>query len=132
MRRATLLALLACAHAAPRAPPGYGLTREAAVELCLPTGVQAYLKALRCDDGSPPEVHRIGSVGPRTTTAEASDPRLLSQMDPGRPLSPGEPDLHIVDAFEARCGARAATLYVDMYHCPAPSPLAPEGFTLSP
>ncbi len=130
MRRGLLLALLSCAHVAPRAPPGYGLSRENAVEVCLPTGVQAYLKALRCPGGAPPDAHRIGSVGPRSAMVDPNDPRLLEQMDPGHPLAPGEPDLHVVDAFELTCAANTQTVYIDMYHCPSARPFAPDGLHL--
>jgi hypothetical protein len=101
------------------------------VEVCLPPGEQAFLKALRCPSGEAVEVRRIGSVGARAAAPSDSDPRLLQQMDPGRPLAPGEPDLHIVDAFEARCPERTSTLFLDMYHCPAQPLGAPDGFTLS-
>jgi hypothetical protein len=49
-------------------------------------------------------------------------------MDPERRLQPGEPDFHIVDAFEARCAGATYTLFVDMYHCPAATPPAADGF----
>ena len=122
-----------CAHAeAPQLPPHFGLAREAAVEVCLPTGEAAWLKALRCPGGEVPRAERQGSIGPRTEVGPADGERALLQMDPGRPLGRGEPDLHVVDAFKAACGARVTTLFLDMYHCTAPPPrAAPAGFTFA-
>lgn len=115
MRRApAILLLLACAHAPPQ--PWRGLTRQQAVEVCLPPGEQAYLSSLQCPDGAAAQAHRIGSVGSRNQTT-SDDPRLLQQMDPGEPLKPGELDLHIVDAFEVQCPTELKTVYLDMYHC---------------
>jgi len=130
MGRALLLALFACAHARPSAPPGYGLARGQAIEVCLPPGELAYLRALRCPGGQLVEAKRLGSVGTRSQLADANDPRALLQMDPLRPLQPGEPDLHIVDALEVHCPGKTVTLFLDMYHCPARPPSAPQGFTL--
>ncbi len=127
---ATLAA--ACGHRAQtRPPPGFGLTRAAAVEVCLPPGESAFFKALRCPGGDAPRIERQGSIGPRTEVGTEDGERALLQMDPGRPLAPGERDLHAVDAFKVACGARETMLFLDMYHCGAP-PLhtAPEGFTL--
>ena len=123
-------ALGSCAHGeAVRPPPDFGLTRAAAVEVCLPTGERAWLGALRCPDGEPPRTERQGSIGPRTEVGKDDGERALLQMDPGRPLERGEPDLHIVDAFQAACGPRTTTLYLDFYHCGAPAPrAAPAGF----
>jgi len=118
MRGALLLLCLACAHATP-APAGFGLSREQAIEVCLPPGEKAYLAALRCRDGSRPLPKRLGSIGSRTTPADPDDPRMLLQMDPERRLAQGEPDFHIVDAVEARCPDAVTTLFFDMYHCPA-------------
>ena len=132
MRRLLLAAALAaCAHAAPPppSPPGFGRSRERAAEVCLPPGVKAYLTGLRCPDGSRAQTGRVGSVGSRLTPVDPNDPRILLQMDPERPLQPGEPDLHIVDAFEARCPGALYTLFLDMYHCPSPPQPAPDGFT---
>jgi len=128
--RSVLLAVLAgCAHAAAAPPPpiGFARSKERAAEVCLPPGVKAWLQSLRCPDGSEPQTKRIGSVGSRITPADPNDPRILLQMDPERPLQPGEPDLHIVDAFEARCPGATYTLFVDMYHCPAPPQPAADG-----
>ena len=69
----------------------------------------------------------MGSVGSRNQPVDPNDPRILLQMDPERPLAPGEPDLHIVDAVEARCPGATFTLFFDMYHCPAKEQPAVEG-----
>lgn len=126
-----MAALAACAHG-PVGPAGMGLTKERAVEVCLPPGEQAYLAALRCPRGEKPQARRMGSVGNRNQPVDPNDPRILLQMDPALPLQPGEPDLHIVDAIEARCPGATYTLFFDMYHCPPPAQPPPEGFTLEP
>ena len=118
--------MLGCAHG-PVSPPGFGLSKERAVEVCLPPGEKAYLSGLRCPDGSPPKPRRVGSIGSRLQPVDPNDPRILLQMDPERPLAPGEPDLHIVDAFEAHCPGAVYTLFFDMYHCPASPQPAPDG-----
>jgi hypothetical protein len=122
------LAALGCAHGAS-GPAGFGLERARAVEVCLPPGEKAYLDSLRCADGSPPRARHAGNVGARTNAVDRDDPRLLLQMDPERPLGPGEPDFHIVEEVELRCPAASVAIYVDMYHCPARDQPPPEGFT---
>ena len=107
---------------------GFARSKERAAEVCLPPGAKAWLAGLRCRDGAAPETHRVGSVGNRITPVDPNDPRILLQMDPERPLQRGEPDLHIVDAFEARCAGATYTLFIDMYHCPAPQQPAADGF----
>jgi hypothetical protein len=106
------------------------MSKERAVEVCLPPGEKAYMAALRCPDGARPQPRRLGSVGSRNQPMDPDDPRILLQMDPERALQAGEPDLHIVDAIEARCPNATYTVFLDMYHCPAQAPLPPEGFTL--
>ena len=97
--------------------------------MCLPPGVKAYLAGLRCPGGGEPQTGRVGSVGTRMAPVDPNDPRILLQMDPERPLQPGEPDLHIVDAFEVRCPGATYTVFIDMYHCPAPPQPPPDGLT---
>jgi hypothetical protein len=63
------------------------------------------------------------------TPVDPNDPRILLQMDPERPLQPGEPDLHIVDAFEVRCPSATYAVFIDMYHCPAPPQPSPDGLS---
>ena len=121
---------MACGHQVPRPSPDFGLSRAAAVEVCLPPGQAAFLKGLRCPGGAPPRAERQGSVGTRTEVGPDDGERALLQMDPGRPLQRGERDLHVVDAFRLACGARETTLFLDMYHCGVPPPrAAPAGFT---
>ena len=130
MRGVLFLALAGCAHAAAvPSPPGFARSKERAAEVCLPPGEKAYLTGLRCAGGSSPGIRRIGSVGSRVSPVDPDDPRILLQMDPERPLQPGEPDLHIVDAFETRCGGATYTLFIDMYHCPSPPQPPADGFT---
>ncbi len=125
-----LLALAGCAHAAAAPPPpGFARSKDRAAEVCLPPGVKAYLGGLRCPGGGEPQTKRIGSVGSRLVPVDPNDPRILLQMDPERPLQPGEPDLHIVDAFEVRCPGATYTVFIDMYHCPAPPQPPPDGLT---
>lgn len=132
MRRCALILLLACAHA-PAAPPGFGRSKEKAVEVCLPPGEKAYFLALRCADGTAPRTRRLGNVGTRTQPVDPDEPRLLLQMDPERPLAKGEPDFHMVEAVEARCPGATYTLFFDMYHCPAsPQPALRLGARLTP
>jgi hypothetical protein len=130
VRLSVLLALAGCAHSrGVPAPQGFARSKEKAAEVCLPPGVKAWLAGLRCGDGTPPQTKRLGPVGTRLVPDDPNDPRALLQMDPERPLQPGEPDLHIVDAWEAHCEARTYTLFVDMYHCPAPPQPPADGFT---
>ena len=114
----------------PGGPGGFGLSAALAVEVCYPPGVVAYLKRLRCPDGSHAREVERASVGSRTPTGK-SDPRLLEQLDPGHSLHPGEPDLHIVDRFTVSCPGGDRQVYIDMYHCPQLRPAqAPEGLAL--
>jgi hypothetical protein len=130
VRLSVLLALAGCAHSrGVPAPQGFARSKEKAAEVCLPPGVKAWLAGLRCGDGTPPQTKGLGPVGTRLVPDDPNDPRALLQMDPERPLQPGEPDLHIVDAWEAHCEARTYTLFVDMYHCPAPPQPPADGFT---
>ncbi len=129
MRRLFLFAIVACSHARAVGPPGLARTKEQAAQVCMPLGEKVYFAGLRCPGGEAARVRRLGSVGMRTTPLDPNDPRALLQMDPERRLQPGEPDLHIVDAFEADCNGAVYTLFVDMYHCPAATPLPPGGFT---
>ena len=132
MRRLLAILMVACAHAGPiGSRPGFAVSKASAAEVCLPEGELEYLKSLRCPSGDAPRFHRIGSVGSRNP-AQADDPRLLQQMDISGVLPPGDPDLHIVDAYEVRCAGKTFTVYLDMYHCARrQEQAAPEGFTRS-
>jgi len=136
MRIAALLVLLlaACAHApAPQKQPWFGMRKFAAAEVCMPAGEQLWLSRLRCPDGAPPKIVSSTSAGARTNPETPDDPRQLAQLDVGRPLAPGEPDFHIVDAFVISCSDGDRTLFLDMYHCTQEPPAsAPEGMTIAP
>ncbi len=86
--------------------------------MCLPRGEKAFLDQWRCPKGGEPRsIRRLGSIGSRNTPVDPNDQRLLLQMDPERPLERGEPDFHIIDAFELRCEDLTYTVFLDMYHC---------------
>ncbi len=127
---ALLAAAAGCGSTRPGGPGGFGLSAALAVEVCYPPGVVAYLKRLRCPEGTHArEVERV-SVGSRTPTSK-SDPRLLEQLDPGHRLGVGEPDFHIVDRFTLSCPGGDRQVYLDMYHClQAPPEQAPDGLAL--
>lgn len=122
------------AEAAPAAD-GYGLSKAEAIEVCEPMGQRQYLARLLCPDSRHPEFARAGNVGPRQDIPEnASDEMLdamMADMFKPRKLQPGEPDYHIVDAYEVACGERVTVLYLDMYHCAQDRPeRAPAGFSI--
>jgi hypothetical protein len=125
--------LAACAHGrAEPAVSGYGVSREKAVEVCLANGEQLYLGRLRCPGGEVALVASRASIGNRTTPRDGDDPRMLEQLDAGRLLQPGEPDLHIVDRFVLSCPDGDREVFLDMYHCQqAPPERAVEGLTLA-
>lgn len=114
---------------------GYGLSKAEAIEVCEPMGQRQYLARLLCPDSRHPEFARAGNVGPRQDIPEnASDEMLdamMADMFKPRKLQPGEPDYHIVDAYEVACGEQVTVLYLDMYHCAQDRPdRAPTGFTI--
>lgn len=121
-------------EAAPvAAPDGYGLSREQAIEVCYPEGQQQYLARLICPDNSHPAFERRGSVGPRQpmpeNMSEEKIAALLADLRKSRKREPGEPDHHIVDAYNVVCGEATTTLYLDMYHCAQDRPVfSPKGF----
>ncbi len=115
------------------APDGYGLSREHAIEVCYPEGQQQYLARLICPDNSHPAFERRGSVGPRQpmpdNMSEETIASLLADLRKSRKREPGEPDHHIVDAYDVVCGEATTTLYLDMYHCAQDRPVfSPKGF----
>jgi hypothetical protein len=123
------------AQAAEAPAAGYGLSKAEAIEVCYPEGQRQYLARLVCPDRSHPRFERAGSVGPRQEMpdemSETMMRELLADMREPRKREPGEPDFHIVDAYEVDCGGTATTLYLDMYHCAQERPTrAPEGFTI--
>ena len=136
----------------------HGLEPGDPVEVCRFTVGERLFAALVCPTGERPSINRTGSVGPRTgipkgMTTEAFVRRtypvkagetvlvhaaeaavaMVEGMLRMRPLEPGEPDYHVLDAYELRCGTTVTTLYLDGYHCQSEPPLrAPAGFTLAP
>lgn len=123
-------------EAAPTAAAeGYGLSREQAIEVCYPEGEQQYLARLVCPDNSHPAFERTGSVGPRQSIpkdmSEEKIASLLADLRKTRKREPGEPDHHIIDAYEVVCGEVATTVYLDMYHCAQDRPtFSPKGFSI--
>lgn len=121
-------------EAAPiAAADGYGLSREQAIEVCYPEGEQQYLARLVCPDNRHPAFERTGSVGPRqpmpADMSEETMASLFADLRKPRKREPGEPDYHIIDAYEVVCGEARTTLYLDMYHCAQDRPVfSPKGF----
>lgn len=75
----------------------------------MPVGQRAYLGRLRCPDGAPPEVKRLG-------------------------LSGKTPFGSLVDRFDVRCAGsfpQRTVLHIDMYHPANQEPLPPSGFTVA-
>ena len=133
MRRLPAILLVACAHAAPiGSRPGFAVSKASAAEVCLPEGELEYLRIAPLLLRRRARFHRVGSVGSRNP-AEANDPRLLQQMDISGVLPPGDPDLHIIDAYELRCGDE--DLHRSTSTCTtargAQEQPAPDGFTRS-
>jgi hypothetical protein len=131
---ALLFLLAGCAHQGHGQPPrpGYGRTPAQAIEVCLPPGEHAFLMRLRCRGGAQAREVSREAAGTRTPLRSADDRRALEQLDPGLPLSRGEPDLHLVEALLVSCPEGDQTLFVDMYHCAQPPPeQAPDGMQLS-
>jgi hypothetical protein len=120
----------------PEAAPSASAATKAAdnvVEVCKPAGERQYLQRLRCPDGSAPTFARSGSGGSRTPYEEEDEKKVMEQMFREGPLAPGEPDYHVVDYYDVRCGATEIEVVMDMYHCNQDPPTqAPAGFTIEP
>jgi hypothetical protein len=116
-----------------KAPAKVGLTREGALEVCLPRGERAYLDRLRCPDGSVPSYSRVGSVGRRINAKNPEeDEEASAQNLGGKRPEPGGPDFHTLDLYKVTCRDKTHEIYMDMYHCDqAPTQLAPPGFQLT-
>lgn len=116
-----------------KAPAGDpGSTPATALNVCTPDGETAYLARLRCPDGRAPKFERSGSVGPRRDPQTKQEEDLMSKhaIEMAK-VKPGEPDFHILDAFEVTCADGKHEVFLDMYHCGEPEPtVAPKGFTL--
>ena len=109
-----------------------GMTKEAAIEACGPSGERAYLNRLRCTDGSKVRFERQGSVGFRHDAKTEEQQREIEKQGWGLdPLPPGATDYHMIDAYEVSCPGKKVVLYLDLYHCRAPKPQGvPPGFTM--
>ena len=103
-----------------------GESKAMAIEVCQPTGERDYLSRLYCPNGTAVNFKRTGSVGSRfDLQPNVTMDQIL------KPILPGAPDYHIVDAYSITCGSTTSTLYLDMYHCDKPEPtIAPRGFSL--
>jgi hypothetical protein len=112
---------------------GPGLTKDAAIPVCGPTGERNYLDRLRCPDGTVARVQRSGSMGTRTDPASNADDEVARrQFSSTEPLASGQKDFHMVDGYDAECGARHTFLYLDPYHCPDPKyQLSPPGLSFA-
>jgi len=130
-----LLRLAGCASAPPPSSAAtYGTSLPSAVEVCKPEGERQYLQRLRCANGAAPTFSRQGSGPSRTPAKSAEDARrAFESMYSDKPPVPGEPDYHVVDFYEVRCGDQVTQVVMDMYHCAQPAPAqAVTGFTLAP
>lgn len=80
-------------------------SRENPIRTNMPEGQRAYLRSLRCPDGSAPAFERVGNFGPGVYGS-------------------------IIDGYETRCpGAEPVILFMDMYHPGHVETGAPAGFT---
>lgn len=114
---------------------GLGESRQTAIEVCMPAGERAYISRLVCSDNQSPSFKRVGSVGQRNSIPEDLSPEqyeiLIQKIINRTPLQPGEPDYHVIDAYELVCGEEKHIAYLDMYHCNQPPPTeAVRGFTI--
>jgi hypothetical protein len=124
-----------CAHQ-PKAPPKpawFAQKKFASAEVCMGPGENLWLSRLRCPDGERLKVVAHNEAGTRNEPATPDDPRLLQQLDAGRRLQFGEPDLHLIDAVTISCSNGDHTFFVDTYHCTQfPEMNAPDGMTIKP
>jgi len=101
---ASFFALGACATTAATTGELGSLANPVLADM--PPGQQAYLRRLRCADGSTPDFSRNGSV----------------EIIHGR---------HVIDAFSVRCAGKAAqVVHIDMYHPGHVETTPPAGFTI--
>ena len=120
----------AASVASPVAPgppggAGFGLTKQRAVNVCMPDGERRFLSSLQCPDGSTPTFARRGNVGPRNPDSGELD---MTAMDPHHVIPPGTVDSHIIDVYDVQCsGGPSIEVFMDMYHCSDPDPLQPIG-----
>lgn len=112
-----------------------GESKQTAVEVCMPAGERAYISRLVCSNNQSPSFKRLGNVGERNSIPKdlslEQEKVLLEKLINRTPLQPGEPDYHIIDAYELVCGEEKRVIYLDMYHCNQPTPAeAIRGFTI--
>jgi hypothetical protein len=110
-------------------PDDWGLSVKNAIETCTPIGTHDFLDDLLCKDGSKPAYRRIGQAGSRQKGPAIDINKVdIGNLDMIR-VPPGQPDTHIVDKWEVKCGSKIHTLFFDVYHCLDPKPwAAPKGF----
>jgi hypothetical protein len=135
-----LLSLAATAGAVHSGPPprptprasGVGVTRNGALEVCMPAGERAYLGRLRCPGGARATYERKGNVGRRTKARNAQEEKdAAAQIRENRAPKPGGRDYHLLDLYQVTCGDKTYQIYLDMYHCDgAAAEKVPAGFTL--
>lgn len=113
-----------------RAPAQWGLSKRRPIQVCRPRGEHDFMADLRCRDGTPVEpVRRAAQGAPEGDARDGIPPQTETWLTERS----READIHIVDAWTVRCGARTTRLYFDMYHCTTPAPwAAPSGFTRPP
>lgn len=80
------------------------------IRVNMPPGQHAYLRRLRCADGSAPSFERVGNFGPGVFGS-------------------------IVDGYQVACAGgdpKPGVLVMDMYHPDHDETAAPPGYTLAP
>lgn len=115
---------------ADRPAEDWGLSKEKAIEVCMPVGERAFVEDLRCPDGGVPEYRRSGNVGQRHPSPPGAEIDLELMMDFTGRLEKDGVDRHIIDRYELKCPGGTHVLFMDMYHCGSPKPWkAPKGFS---
>ncbi len=115
---------------ADRPADDWGLSKEKAIEVCMPVGERAFIEDLRCPGGSAPEYRRSGNVGQRNPSPPGAEIDLELMMDFTGRLAKDGVDRHIIDRYELKCPDGPHVLFFDMYHCGSPKPWkSPNGFT---
>lgn len=116
----------------------YALSQDDPIEACRPDGARRYLEGLACPSGERVVFTRLGSMNTRTPLpADMTQAQVVAMVEANlaaRALAPGEPDYHVIDAYQVECGdSGKTTLYVDAYHCGASRPpRVPAGFRIAP
>lgn len=113
-------------------PETFGSRKDNPIEVCLSDGARSYLDSLVCFEGRTPNIERLGNAGPRNAYPEEYEfyigTRLFDKMLTVNSFSPGELDVHIIDAYSVKCGRTESIIFVDRYHCPGKEEVrAPKG-----